>query len=267
MLIESRSVDSADRWGARSRIGIVEWVRYTIAPPGGRDIFFWLLALLLLGDAIFIVAHIGGKFLAWRDLLELSSATALLLTTDNGVAEQFNYSKLLAAVFMMAIAWRCSRVPVYAAFAVVLFILLLDDSLQIHEIGGGWIAHTFGFVPMLGFRDVDFGELIVMGGTGAIALVTIAAGYLCTPKHRAIFVPCLLGAMGLLVFCGVFIDMVDIPLTDVENRLLRSVLGLVFSILEDGGEMVAVSFLCAYAAAALIWESQRAGISMLAPSA
>jgi hypothetical protein len=258
MLLNTRWAEHAGHERKRQRTGDVAWLRDRIAPPGGQDIFFWLLALLVLGDAAFIAVHVVTRYMVWRGLLDSSAASAYSLTTDGAIAEQFNYAKLLVAGVMMAIAWRCSQVPLYVGFAVMFFILLCDDSLQIHETGGAWISRAFGFVPMLGLRAVDFGELIVMGAMGALALVALTAGSLRTPKDQSIFLPYFLGAIGLLVFCGGLIDMAHVAVSSGGSELVRGVRVMVFSILEDGGEMIATSFLCAYAAAAMVWESQHA---------
>lgn len=161
------------------------------------------------------------------------------LATDRGYAEIYGYIKLFWAILLLSWLTLKKYQPVYAVGTLLLCYLLLDDSLKIHETMGEQLVDIMGFIPSLGLRAKDFGELTVSALAGLFFLVT---GWIAfrksSPFARRVGLYLLFGVIALAVF-GVGADILHQLLGD---RFPWTNTPLV--ILEDGGELVVVSVLC-----------------------
>lgn len=193
---------------------------------------FWLL-LLVAADSAFVVVHLVNK------LSPLVENKLYSLGQDGGYAEIFQYLKIYWIAIMLGALWSRTREPFYAAWMLLYAYLLCDDALRIHEIAGGAIASAWGYREALGLRPQDFGELTVSGAAGLTFLIVISATYLRASVDARNICRDLALLLGLLVFFGVFVDMLHIM---AKGRYLREALGIA----EDGGEMLAVSAACWY---------------------
>jgi hypothetical protein len=111
---------------------------------------------------------------------------------------------------------------------------------MIHERGGRLVAANLNLEPLFDFRMQDYGELVVSTIAGAAFLGALVWTYRSgAPRFRGISQD--LGLLiAMLVFFGVVADVVH-----AANRSLVSVKGL-FEVIEEGGEMVTVSFILWY---------------------
>jgi len=187
-----------------------------------------LLVLLLCADVAFALLHVSYRLLSLPNEL-------LSLKTDGGYSEVFQYIKeLWIAIVLFAVCWR-RREGIYAIWALLFAYLLCDDALTIHERAGSVYASHWQYVPALGLRPQDFGELTYLVAAGSVFLVLITYCYRrCTDDGRNVSRDLLL-LCGLLVFFGSFVDMAHIALP---------VKGL--SIVEESGEMIAMSLIVSY---------------------
>lgn len=132
--------------------------RTTLGPTG--LLFFLLLVaadVAVLGLAVF---YEMGWSQDWNSRLG----------TERGYAEIVQYIKeYWAALCFAALAWR-RRSPVYAALALALTYVLLDDATEIHERGGIALAKHLTLPSSLGLRPQDWGELIVSAVAGVSLL-------------------------------------------------------------------------------------------------
>ena len=187
----------------------------------------FLLPLLAI-DLVFI----GGHLLRWGE--------AWRLDVDGGWGEQWGYLKEAVIAVALLVAFTRSRQPIYAAWAAVFAYVLGDDALMIHERGGKALANLFDFQPMFGLRFNDWGELLVSAAAG---LLLLASGWLAfrrsDPTARSNS-KVLLVLFAVLVFFGVVVDMAHIALASAGFHVRMLVL-------EDGGELIALSLTAAYA--------------------
>jgi hypothetical protein len=149
---------------------------------------------------------------------------------DRGYGEAFQYTKAYWIAIMLAVlGWR-RREAIYGAWTLLYIYLLCDDAFQIHEQVGSAVARHLGYAPALGLRAKDLGELTVYGAVGLAFLVLIVTMYLRSPRDARNASIDLAVLSGAIAFFGVPVDM-------LHSVVRRGVLGLV----EDGGEMVAMS--------------------------
>lgn len=191
------------------------------------------LVLLLLVDLLFCALHI----MRW---LDISSNDRFQLNFDHSFAEWWQYLKAGATALALAIMAARSRQPVYAAWALVFAYAMLDDSLMIHERGGDHFARLVGPASAFGLRAENFGELLVS------ALVGVPLMLLCWWAHRRSQALAqshsrnLLWMFAVLLFFGILVDMAHVVL--ISSGVGFPGAGMV----EDGGELFAMSLAAAY---------------------
>jgi hypothetical protein len=216
------------------RSGLASWTRSVSSaisrtgPPG------YLLFLLLATDLMFVLVH------AIRANTTLIASNMYALNRERGYAEAFQYIKFYWIVLAMSVLFWRTRAAVYAGWMALFAYLLLDDALQIHEEGGRVVAERMGYRELLGLRAVDFGELTFVAVVSVLLLGLIAIGYWRSgPDARTASkgMVVLVAALGL---CGVVFDV-------LHQLARRTRFADWFTIAEDGGEMVVVSVICAYA--------------------
>ena len=195
-----------------------------------------LLQLLICADIAFIVLHLV--------YIEVSAlrGVRLSLEAEGGMAETYQYVKEFWIAACMAAAFRRTRVPLYASWALVFAFVLFDDALQIHERAGAWLGRAYALPTMFGLRPDDVGELLfaAMVGASVLALVGVATwrgGEQARRISRDML--CLLTAFAIL---GVLVDTLH-----VVAYVQRSLVEQLLLVVEDGGEMLVMSALTAYA--------------------
>lgn len=187
-----------------------------------------VLLLLFAVDLAFAAIHLV------HTLTDSLSDPRFSLAHDQGYSEIFQYVKMFVVVILLAALWWQSRQPVYAAWTVLYAYLLGDDALQFHERGGAALADILGFTPKFGLRAVDFGELTISAGVGAVIFTAIYLSYLRSSQHARKASQDLVLLLATLVGFGVGVDMLHVVAGN-------GALGILFGLLEDGGEMLAVS--------------------------
>jgi hypothetical protein len=191
------------------------------------------LLLLISADTAFVIVH----------LIHISGVTGndlYSLKRDLGYPEIFQYLKAYWIVIMLAALWWRTREYVYAAWTLLYAYLLCDDAFQIHERSGGAIARYRGYEDAFRLTAQDFGELTVFGLFGLFSLVLISITYLHSTRDAKNASQDLILLFGLIAFFGLVVDVVHS--LAAEDGYLEAVLGVV----EDGGEMFAMSVICWY---------------------
>jgi len=195
-----------------------------------------LLAMLIAVDGLFIAMH---ALHAWSPLL---NAGHYAIDADGGMAELYQYIKFLWLLGCLSLAFMQSRLKVYLAWIALFAVLLLDDAAQLHESVGTTLAQLFDFRPALGLRAKDFGEIAFAAAMGCFAVLLVAFTFWRgsqTSRHISADLLCLLCA---LAFFGVFFDAVHTIAYFKAPALVAAL-----TLIEDGGEMLVVSAITAYA--------------------
>lgn len=192
-----------------------------------------LLAMLLVADGVFLLLHVY-----W---LRTQTNPLLSIQCDRSYAELFQYLKEIWLVLLLVVtAWR-SGMKGYLAWALVFVYMLLDDALMVHEKLGAAVAQSMSMHGVMGLRPQDMGELLVTCSFGLLLLIPLSV---CMWRSPPAFYRASLHLM-LLVLCiasfGVAVDMVHVMVG--KQTILYPILGM----LEDGGEMIVMTFVVAYA--------------------
>lgn len=194
---------------------------------------------------ILIFAHIFFEYLHVR--LETGGFASSMynlfnLGRDSSLPETFNHGMLFfsALLFLLVSYETRSRM---ALFLVALFAFAwFDDSAQYHERMGKALAQNLNFSPAFGLRAQDFGELLAWG-LAAILLSLIAIwAYRGRRNGDGMLLRLISLPVAALLVCAVVFDMVHIMVqTEWADRLI--------TVLEDGGEMLAVAAIATVALA------------------
>lgn len=198
----------------------------------------WTLLLLLLiaADLAFIVLHV---LYIETDLLR---GRPFSLEADNGVPEAFQYVKQFWVVLCMVVLFRGTRAVVYIGWGLVFTFLLLDDALQLHEHFGKWLASEYTLPVVFGLRPDDIGELLFASTVGASTILLIGLGFWRSDADARMFSRDMAILVLLLGVLGVGVDLLH-----VISYFNAPMLAQYLLIFEDGGEMLVVSGMVAYA--------------------
>lgn len=153
---------------------------------------------------------------------------------DNSVSENLNHGMLFICFtsFLYVFHKTRSRLSLFlfSFFAFAWF----DDSCQYHERLGIILAHAFELPALFGLREKDLGELLAWVLAAAILASLGVWAYRCRRSGDGIVLRSIAYPIAILIFCAVVFDiahiMIEGPMADV-----------VFTALEDGGEMMAIA--------------------------
>ena len=211
-------------------------LRAILRAPGTRE----LLVLMLCTDALLIGAHLVQSFTPYL------SGQSFHLATERGFGEVFQYVK----VFWVAVSflWLAVHTAQRAHFVwpLIFGYLLVDDAFRVHEQAGSMVVRHLALTPRIGLHAQDLGELAVFALIGASSLLLIGLAYL---RGSAAFRSIARRIGALLVLFAFFAGGVDMVHSTVDRIPLLNTL---LTVLEDGGELVVLSAICAYAVGLLL---------------
>lgn len=193
-----------------------------------------LLAALLIIDFLFIVVHLMMK-------LELIHLPGIFwLDWEGGYAERFQYLKYAVIIMFCVYHYYNVKKSGYLFWGLLFCVLMFDDALEFHERTGRYLAEQLNIPSAFGLRSLDYGELLYSAGAGSLFLILLVIAYQNgSKKFRKTCVDIVL-LFFLLLFFGIGIDMVH----SVFNH--RGALTSLLVMLEDGGEMLALSIIVWY---------------------
>lgn len=221
------------------------------------------LFFLVLIDGLFMGFH---ALHVWSPWLKSGSFSIEL---DGGRAEQFQYIKQIWLCAALGLLWIVTRGRSFLVWALFFFFLLLDDALQLHETLGVKISAALDLGPAFGLRPDDFGELIFAGAVGGSLLLFVAYIMRVGSDQARQLSADLMCFVGALAVFGVLIDTLH-TITYFRWPAIAPALALI----EDGGEMIVVSCIAAYAFDALnhrgelripVWPKLRTRLGVMAP--
>jgi hypothetical protein len=206
-----------------------------------QTLLIWLLSV----DFALIFLHIVAFLLAKASLITVVPKL-LSITQDASLGEDYNYVKW--SVIVIALVWVAVRDRWLAplAWAAVFAMILVDDSMQLHENIGSQLSQNAHLLPdglLSGLLSgSDLGEIVVFLGMGLIAFaLTVLAFFRSGPVARVMSLRYLL-VIAALGFFGVGLDALHQVISHFsQNHPAATFLKPVFGLFEDGGEMLVAS--------------------------
>ena len=152
----------------------------------------------------------------------------------------YQYLKFLAIIVSLIITALKNASLLYVAWTSDFVYFLLDDSLRVHERVGRYIAANLNFVPPLGLKLYDYGQLAVSATAGIILLLPLVWAYKNGSRMFREVSQDLALLILLLIFFGVVVDMAHSAIK------LGWKITFLLGVIEDGGEMLSVSLILWY---------------------
>lgn len=190
-------------------------------------IFVRFIIHLLMIDAVFILLHVLQVFFKFRFDVgpHWVSGGNFRLDMDGTYSEFYEYIKILLCTFALLTCFVRRGPPIYLSLALVYMIALLDNAFRIHE--------YIGSISPFGRGRSELFFFVALGGLMSIML------WRTRPRENledtGYAVGCVL-LLGMLAFFAVGIDAFHAIFWRSSD--IEPVLGL----LEDGGELIALSF-------------------------
>jgi hypothetical protein len=195
-----------------------------------------LLAALACVDIVFVALHVAKPY------FDALRPHYFSLEADRGLSELYQYAKQIAVVAAMLWCWRRTKSPSFALWAAFFAFMLYDDSYSVHERVGEVLGAAFAFPAIFGLRPQDWGELAFAAAVGALMLGLLAIfsardrGATLAPTINLVLL------LAALAVCGVIVDLIHVVAYYGGSRL-----AWILTVVEDGGELVVMSAITAYA--------------------
>ncbi len=185
-----------------------------------------LLQLLIITDCMFIFLHMINCHTC------LISEPMLILATDGGYSELFQYIKMFWVFLLMGYIAIRFRAWLYGFWSVLFAYLLIDDSTRIHEtVGGHFIGSRLPQWGILNSIDAyDLGQVVFAGLIGVVLFSVLLIFYYFSNEFVRKTSRYLFYLLCVFVFFAVGIDVLGV-LLNVKGA----------SILEETGELVVMS--------------------------
>lgn len=197
-----------------------------------------LLVVLLLPIPFLLVAH----QLHFWDVPPFGSPR-WAVNEDRSFIEFLGYAQLAVAAVLLLLRPSRRHDAVYLGWAATLTVVLLDDALRWHELGGAWLVRRGAVPGVLGLPEQALGELLVWALLGVpILLVLWATHRISAARARADSWLLAVLAIVLLGF-GVGVDVLH---EAIEEMTDNSVVDLLVTFVEAGGELAAMTAMLAY---------------------
>ncbi|MBC9246437.1 hypothetical protein H4P12_06860 [Paracoccus sp. 11-3] len=214
---------------------------------GSRAFDRRVLVGLLLVDALLILIYLitgymvaTGRLASFPDIINIGR--------DWSIGEILGYAKWLALIAVMLTAHRRSPNLIFLAMAFLFVVVLIDDSMQLHENYNGWTT-ALGFVDQ---TQAALREVIFFGALGLIVAGPLLLGWFRAGKPVRRKILPLLILFGAIAACGVGVDFLHTALPD------RSISAGLAGAFEDGGEMMFLSAMVGYAVGTFCRSPERA---------
>ena len=193
--------------------------------------------LILLGiDCFFILLSLLDRF---SDL----NFSNFLVQSDGLYAEKFQYLKFLGiAILSLCLAIRRKAIQFFI-FMIIPLYLYWDDSKSLHENFGTKIANFLyegSHIDTLisNFRYQDIGEIVYMTSVAFALLIIFLICYKLSDEFQKSFLKKILKLFFVFGFFALIVDSI--------HQLSGGFIYDLITIIEDGGEMIPISFMAAY---------------------
>ena len=195
--------------------------------------FIWLLTAT---DFLFIILSLISKFTPFN-------IDGLSVDFEKGTAEKYQYLKYFWTFLMILFIGFRKKSIIYILVSILPCYLLWDDSNSIHENIGGRLAMLFyngspNDILINSFRYQDIGEIIYMSLVLFLSLILFFVFFKLSDDYERNLLLKIKNLMIIFIFFSILMD-------GFHQLFIGFVYDLI-SIIEDGGEMVVISFLCAH---------------------
>ena len=205
-------------------------VRLTVADAPVR-----LMAILLfIGVSCILVLH-GITFGADEGSMSARIHFELGLSKDRSAAEIINYGIAFLAAALFLLSYFQNRAPILLFMACFMLFVWFDDSIGYHERVGRLLVAGFELPAFGSLRAQDTGEILAWAVAAVPLFGLLAFGCMRRQKGDMPILFLFMAGAAALFVCGVLADLLNIA----AGKQYK----LILDIVEDGGEMLAITYL------------------------
>ena len=160
---------------------------------------------------------------------------------EGSYAEKYQYLKFIGiSIICFLISIKKRSFP-FLNFMIIPTYLYLDDSRELHERFGSKIGQlltegSYMDTLFINLRYQDFGEIIYMVLMAFLLLIIFVLSYKLSIKSEKIFFLEIIKLFFLFGIFAIFFDLI--------HQLSWGGMNKILGIVEDGGEMIIVTFIC-----------------------
>ncbi len=221
------------------------------------------LAIFLLADVGLVLLYLGS--LAADALWGVEMMRSANLNGRYSLSSVYNYAKyMLAAAALLPVAIFHRRIG-YAWIAALVFVLLIDDVLEVHDKIGVAIGNTLSTGWLADMAPQDRGEPIAYLGLLVVALALLGAAFRdMTGSFRRIWIDYTVAITVLAAF-GVGVDMLHGVVVAFGSGAAVDLLDIAFVVVEDGGEALTLTVIMWLAVDGLVHAPRACGTAYRTP--
>jgi len=190
---------------------------------------YQLFSAILLINTLLVIIHLAHTYygVPANDFFDLE--------IDGSLSEIFIYLQELGIVLILFWFYRKYDNQLYLAWALIFTYILIDDSLQLHERLGVWMAEAFDVGNNYGVRGRDITEVIVQFIFGVPLIGFAGWAHLFRGDAQAKRISLvLLGSLVVLVAFAIVLDWFHVKIMVIY---LKPILGTI----EDGAEIFVIT--------------------------
>ena len=200
-----------------------------------RQVLFVMLGVTLAVILVFVLSGLWDDRLAVAEILHRN----FHLSRDHSIAENFNHGIAFVTAFLLLASALTVRSRAFWFLTVLYGFVWLDDSARYHERFAKKLGHALDLRARYGLEAQDYGELLAWAIAGAVLAVVFLWAWSGRRRGDSGVLLLVFPCFALLIFCGVVVDMI--------HKWVPGSLYALFDVVEDGGEMIAVTLSAALA--------------------
>lgn len=200
-----------------------------------RQVLVVMLGMTLAIILVFVLSGIWDDRLALAEIVHRN----FHLSRDLSLAENFNHGLGFVTAFLLLASALTVRSRAFWFLTMLYGFVWLDDSARYHERFAKKLGHALDLPARFGLEPQDFGELLAWSIAAAVLAVVFLWSWAGRRRGDSGVLLLISPCFALLVFCGVVIDMM--------HKWVPGSLNTLFQVIEDGGEMIAVTLSAALA--------------------
>ena len=195
---------------------------------------------IILAIAVAVIVMLYGAAIHFPDVsIALAYSREISLSEDRSLGEIINYGLCFLSLTLFLLAAIENQSKALGFLCAFMLFAWLDDAARYHERLGKVLSSNFELWPLPRLRSQDVGEILAWGIAGILFASYFAVVFSCRKRGELGVLASVGGGLLLLAACGIALDMLHIAAPGRFHRLL--------GVIEDGGEMVAVTWIAAVA--------------------
>lgn len=192
-----------------------------------------VLAVMLCVDlAIILIFSLSGIWGDGAGVMHILHSN-FHLSQDESIAENYNHGLAFVAAFLLLVSAVQMRSRAFVFLTLLYGFIWLDDSARFHERVGEKLGRALDIQTRFGLGAQEYGELLAWTLAGAGLAVVLLWSWIGRRRGDAGVLLPFFGCFVLLFLCGV--------VADVAHKWVPEGMDLLFQVIEDGGEMIAVT--------------------------